>query len=75
MYFYIEYKCQKEVAPVWQDEDDENTEINISHKRRTRKLLKSEEEKSVNGVEYNKRLRELYTLKYINKSFNNNQQL
>jgi len=46
-----------EMTPAWIDDDDETLEINLTSVNRTKKLRESEEEITLSGVEYEKRLR------------------
>ncbi|KAK9172713.1 WD domain G-beta repeat family protein [Cryptosporidium meleagridis] len=52
-------KVQKS-SRVWCDSDDENVEIDISDNLKLRKLRKVDGEKSIDGKEYSKRLREFH---------------
>ncbi|PKU64298.1 U3 small nucleolar RNA-associated protein 18 homolog [Dendrobium catenatum] len=59
MIVYKEDICQdsKERKPVWVDEEEERTEVNILSVRRLRKLRKEADEKLISGAEYVSRLR------------------
>jgi U3 small nucleolar RNA-associated protein 18 len=45
-------------AAVWEDPEDAKLEVNITSQARQRKLHKEKGETTINGVEYEKRLRE-----------------
>ncbi|KAF7458874.1 WD-40 repeat protein [Cryptosporidium felis] len=45
---------------VWNDSDDERVQVDISSNSKLRKLRKLEKEKSVDGEEYSRRLREFH---------------
>ena len=47
---------KRELAPVWDDEDDETVVVNIKDATRLRKLRKTEEEAQVTGTEFQTRL-------------------
>ena len=49
-----------EKRPVWSDSADANLDIDIDSKSRLRKLKQSEDEKTVQGDEYTKRLQETF---------------
>jgi len=51
-----------EMTPAWIDDDDETLEINLTSVNRTKKLRESEEEITLSGVEYEKRLRKQWIL-------------
>lgn len=54
----IDNENQKiELTPAWVDEDDETLEINLTSVNRTKKLRETEQEITLSGVEYEKRLR------------------
>jgi len=46
-----------EMTPAWVDDDDETLEINLTSINRTKKLRETEQEITLSGVEYEKRLR------------------
>jgi len=46
-----------EMTPAWFDDDDETLEINLTSVNRTKKLRETEQEITLSGVEYEKRLR------------------
>ena len=46
-----------EMTPAWVDDDDETLEINLTTVNRTKKLRETEQEITLSGVEYEKRLR------------------
>lgn len=50
-------EVKKEKKPVWVDEEEEKTVINIANVNRLRKLRKSEDETTITGKEYVARLR------------------
>lgn len=53
----------QERKPVWVDEDDDETAIDITRVKRRRKLRKSLGEVRVSGSEYSKRVRDFYATK------------
>jgi U3 small nucleolar RNA-associated protein 18 len=53
-----------EMTPAWIDDDDETLEINLTSVNRTKKLRESEEEITLSGVEYEKRLRKQFEKVY-----------
>jgi len=55
-------KQKIEMTPAWIDDDDETLEINLTSVNRTKKLRESEEEITLSGVEYEKRLRKQWIL-------------
>ncbi|KAG4098432.1 WD40 repeat-like protein [Neocallimastix lanati (nom. inval.)] len=52
------------MTPAWIDDDDETLEINLTSVNRTKKLRESEEEITLSGVEYEKRLRKQFEKVY-----------
>jgi len=50
-------KQKIEMTPAWIDDDDDTLEINLTSINRTKKLRESEEEITLSGTEYEKRLR------------------
>ncbi|KAL4506056.1 hypothetical protein ABPG72_013817 [Tetrahymena utriculariae] len=53
---------------AWEDEDDKKVEIDLTQAARLRKLRKTEDEKTVDGAEYQRRLKSFYNdrLKHTN---------
>lgn len=50
---------------IWEDEDDANDAIDISSVKRRRKLRRRMGEKHIDGIEYSKRVREMYTTRLV----------
>lgn len=53
-----------EMTPAWIDDDDETLEINLTTVNRTKKLRETEQEITLSGVEYEKRLRKQFEKVY-----------
>lgn len=53
----IEQQRGAERRPVWEDPDDEDTQINVASQNRLRKLRETEEDIILSGSEYQQRLR------------------
>jgi len=61
----IDNENQKiEMIPAWADDDDETLEINLTSVNRTKKLRETEQEITLSGVEYEKRLRKQFEKVY-----------
>ena len=61
--FNTDDKCtndEKKKTPVWVDEDDEDTFVDISKVNRLKKIRASEEEKNISGNDFTRRLQEQY---------------
>jgi len=50
-------KQKIEMTPAWIDDDDDTLEINLTSINRTKKLRETEQEITLSGTEYEKRLR------------------
>lgn len=54
-------QTKRERKPVWVDDDDEQTTVNISKVKRRRKLRHAVGEDQISGVEYSKRIHDFYS--------------